>query len=329
MFEVITLLIAAAVSVSIIVYTYRKEEKLMDNLSEMIHAAINGTFAERHFDESRMSALENTLAEYLRASELHKQKASDEKDRIKTLIADISHQTKTPIANLLLYSELLQEMELPEEAQKNVSEIHSQTERLNFLIASLIKLSRLENGIVTLHPMPGDIRALSEEVMRRYNGKAEQKGLKLRVEAASTEVADRMALFDAKWTEEALGNIVDNAIKYTTSGTVTLRTTLFEMFVCIEVQDTGCGIPEKEVSKIFSRFYRGAGHAAEEGVGIGLYLARQIISEENGYIRVSSAPGQGSIFSIFLPAVPEADSVSYSERAADPSRENPPMSEKQ
>ena len=112
---------------------------------------------------------------------------------------------------------------------------------------------------------------------------------------------DAFAVFDFKWTAEALANIVDNAIKYTEHGTITISAVSYEMFARIDISDTGSGIPENEQAKIFSRFYRSNAVQEQEGVGIGLYLARQIISGESGYIKVASVPGKGSTFSIFLP----------------------------
>ena len=109
-----------------------------------------------------------------------------------------------------------------------------------------------------------------------------------------------MAYFDEKWTTEALLNIVDNAVKYTEKGSVTLCMKEYEMFVCIEVADTGIGIPEEEQAKIFSRFYRSNDVRDKEGGGIGLYLARQIISGEGGYMKVSSKPGEGTVFGVYL-----------------------------
>ena len=123
-------------------------------------------------------------------------------------------------------------------------------------------------------------------------------------EASSRNVAqdtDAFAVFDFKWTEEALANIVDNAIKYTEHGTITISAVSYEMFARIDISDTGSGIPETEQAKIFARFYRSNSVQKQEGVGIGLYLARQIISGEGGYIKVASVPGKGSTFSIFLP----------------------------
>ena len=96
-------------------------------------------------------------------------------------------------------------------------------------------------------------------------------------------------------------NIVDNAIKYTEHGTIRISAVSYEMFARIDISDTGSGIPETEQAKIFARFYRSKSVREQEGVGIGLYLSRQIISGEGGYIKVASVPGKGSAFSIFLP----------------------------
>lgn len=269
--------------------TVRKIEKMLDD-------AMNGSFTETDFDESELSALETKFANYLFASTVSAQNIEAEKERIKTLIADISHQTKTPIANLLLYSELLMEENLPEDASTSAEAIYKQSEKLRFLIDSLVKLSRLENGILTLSPKTAPLLPMLESLVTQYAPKADERGLTLHLE--DTDIAAR---FDGKWTAEALANIVDNAIKYTNQGGVTLSVKSYELFVRIDVTDSGIGIPEGNQAQIFSRFYRSEEVREQEGVGIGLYLARQIISEEGGYIKVTSRVGQGSIFSVFLP----------------------------
>ena len=185
----------------------------MEEIERMLDAAMTGSFSETNFDESRLSALETKFAHYLSAAEASSRNVAQEKDKIKTLIADISHQTKTPIANLLLYSELLKEETLPASAKANVEALY----------------------------------------------------------------------------------------KYTEHGTITISAVSYEMFARIDISDTGSGIPESEQAKIFARFYRSNSVQKQEGVGIGLYLARQIISGEGGYIKVASVPGKGSTFSIFLP----------------------------
>ena len=280
----------------IVVLNRRAVRKTMDKIEKMLDAAINGSFSETTFDESKLSALETRFAHYLSAAETAARNVAQEKDSIQSLIADISHQTKTPIANLLLYSELLQEENLPASATANVDALHNQAEKLHFLIDSLVKLSRLENGIISLAPQRAALQPLLEGLIAQYTAKATEKGLSLQLLDT-----DGFASFDAKWTAEALSNIVDNAIKYTTRGTITISAVSYEIFARIDISDSGPGIPESEQAKIFTRFYRAKTVHEQEGVGIGLYLSRQIISGEGGYIKVTSAPGKGSTFSVFLP----------------------------
>lgn len=280
----------------VIYINYRRTKKTMDRLEAMLELAMEDEFSEKTFDESRLSALETKFAHYFSASAISARNVKVEKDKIKTLISDISHQTKTPISNILLYSELLAEENLTETASANVEALHQQTEKLRFLIQSLVKLSRLENGILALKPRQGEIQPVPEEVFEQYEEKAKSKGLKLRLKESAA-----CASFDAKWTAEALGNLVDNAIKYTDCGEVVLSAVSYELFVRIDVKDTGIGILEQEQAKIFSRFYRSEQAGNREGVGIGLFLAREIISGEGGYMKVSSVKGEGSVFSVFLP----------------------------
>ena len=274
----------------------RKTRRALEKLNEMLTDAMRGDFTEDSFDETLLSALESKLAHYLAASTVSAWNVSTEKEKLKTLIGDISHQTKTPIANLLLYSELLMEETMPASAKANVEALYKQSEKLRFLIDSLVKLSRLENGIISLSPQQAALQPLLESVVEQYTAKASEKGLSLQMQDT-----DAFAVFDFKWTVEALANIVDNAIKYTEHGTITISAVSYEMFARIDISDTGSGIPENEQAKIFARFYRSNSVQKQEGVGIGLYLARQIISGEGGYIKVASVPGKGSTFSIFLP----------------------------
>lgn len=274
----------------------RRSRAAMKSIEKMLDAAMNNTFTETTFNESELSALETRFAHYLSASETSYRNISEEKEKIKSLIADISHQTKTPIANLLLYSELLLEEELPESAKVNAGSIHHQSEKLRFLIDSLVKLSRMENGIISLSVQHTALQPVLAHIVDQYRAKADAKGLFL-----GMEDTDVIASFDPKWTAEALANIVDNAIKYTNTGSVTVSASCYEMFARIDITDTGIGIPEEEQAKIFTRFYRSETVREEDGVGIGLYLARRIVSDEGGYIKVSSVPGKGSTFSVFLP----------------------------
>ena len=279
-----------------VVFFYAKISAILDHIDEMIDQAIEGTLTENEFSEKKASRIEAKLYRFLRAGKMDRQQAVKERDSIKSLISDISHQTKTPVANILLYTQLLDERGvLGEEEKKLLSRISSQTEKLDFLIQALVKLSRLENGIITVIPKRNSVEELVGE---SDFGAAITKGISFSVEHAP----ELTALFDRKWTAEALGNLVDNAVKYTPSGgRIRVSAKAYEMFVCIEVADDGMGIEEEETAKIFQRFYRSQQAADEKGVGIGLYLTREIIREQGGYVKVASRPGAGSVFSVFLP----------------------------
>lgn len=280
-----------------LVLLYRRHLKTLEKIDKMLESALRGDFKEGDFTEEKLSKIEAKMYRYLKAGKTSLKQTEAEKNAIKTLISDISHQSKTPISNIMLYTELLKEDEsLQGENKELINQVAKQAEKLNFLIASLIKISRLENGIVTVNPAKNSINELLASLNKQKE--AEQKGITLTV-ALKEELT---AYFDFKWTLEALVNIVDNALKYTPcGGAVTISAKEYEMFACIEIKDNGIGISEEETAKIFTRFYRSPQVAQEEGVGIGLYLAREIIAKQAGYIKLKSQVGEGSVFSIFLP----------------------------
>ena len=272
----------------------RRTRRILENLSRMLDIAMLGDFTEDSFDESMLSALESKLAHYLAASTVSARNVQAEKDKLKALIGDISHQTKTPIANILLYTQLLSEQP-GNTACLDVLE--GQTKKLQSLIDALVKTSRLESGVIALYPMPGKLLPMLESAVSQLAPKAAAKKIQISLEATAAD-----AVFDPKWTEEAIYNLLDNAVKYTPAGgAVRVTVKAYQMFSAIHVSDTGPGIPEEEQPRVFQRFYRGAEHAEEEGVGIGLYLVRQIAEGQGGYVKVSSQPGAGSTFSLHLP----------------------------
>lgn len=287
-------LLAALVIVAV---DRQKTVRTIKHLDAMLEAAIDGRFTAETFNESRLSALENRLARYLTASALSARKVQEQKDQISTLISDISHQTKTPVANLQLYAQLLAEQSLTPQGTECVQAISAQADKLQTLIEALVKTSRLENGILAVHPETSELAPVVDRAAAQYAPRASEKGITLTVTPIEGD-----AVFDPKWTEEALCNILDNGVKYTPpGGVVTVAVKNYELFSAIQVRDTGPGISETEQAKIFGRFYRGAGNYREEGVGIGLYLTRKIAEKQGGYVKVESMPGKGSTFSLFLP----------------------------
>ena len=272
-------------------------KRTLKRLDRMLDTAIRGAFSQEDFDESMLSAVETKLGRYLAASTVSARNLQEEKDKIKRLLADISHQTKTPVSNILLYTQLLAEQELPKESRGCVSALEGQAEKLQALIEALVKTSRLETGVIALRPVPGQLRPLLQSAVSQLGPKAEAKGVSVVLEPGGAD-----AVFDPKWTEEAVFNLLDNGVKYTPAGgRVTISTERYPLFSRINGRDTGPGIPEEEQPKVFQRFYRGVDHQREEGVGIGLYLVRQIAEGQGGYVKVFSPKGGGAMFSLYLP----------------------------
>ena len=225
-----------------LIYFRRKQKRVIDSLQEMVAAAANGNLKLTNYEESQLSSLENDLYNYLSSTLVTAESLTEQKQVIQTLISDISHQCVTPIANILLYAQLLAE-------------------------------------------------------------KDQQESPEIKLISQTIEESGESALYDQKWTSEALSNILDNAIKYSPAGSnirMTVEST--PMFTKIRVQDEGNGISENEQNRIFQRFYRSEDVADQPGIGVGLYRARQIIEAQSGYIKLTSVMGQGSSFSIYLPA---------------------------
>lgn len=275
----------------------RREKRLYDTLNAMLDQAISGNFTETCYNESRLSALEMKMVRFLNSSSLSSHKLEHERNQIKALVSDISHQTKTPLSNISLYTELLMEMQLPKESLFPLQSLSEQVRKLSFLVNALVKISRLESQSITVLPKPNRTDLLLEEVYRQALPSAQSKGVSLTLYTEPQE-----AVFDHKWTQEAIYNIVDNGIKYTPSGgSVTIRTTAYQLFCRIDIEDTGIGIAEPEQAEIFTRFYRSQDTSTQEGIGVGLFLARKILNSEGGYLKVSSKKGEGSCFSVYLP----------------------------
>lgn len=268
-------------------------------VDQMLDDALAGCFEESDYDESELSRLEVKWKRYLSSSKLSADRLEEERRNIQELVTDISHQTRTTLSNILLYGQLLQERELDEESRSILEQILHYSGKLDFLIQSLVKTSRLEAGTFQLKPGKHDLGELAGKLKETKEEQAKARNITL---VLQNEALQPLAVFDSKWTQEAVGNILDNAIKYSPADTsVRIRVFSYEMFACIEIKDCGAGIAEEEIPHIFARFYRGKNVQDEDGVGVGLFLARQIIEGQGGYIRVVSKLGKGSRFQVFLP----------------------------
>lgn len=274
----------------------RSRRGIVERLDAMLEDAINDTFEESNYDESRISRLEVKWKRFLTSSVASKHRLYEEQERIKRLISDISHQTKTPLANILLYSQILQEKEADSELVPIVKNIREQSEKLDFLIRNLVKASRLESDVLALRPKRQKVSPVIESAIDTLRESASQKGIKILFEGFEGE-----ACFDRKWTQEALENLIDNGIKYSPeNGEIQIRVKDYEMFTAVCVRDFGIGICEEEQARIFERFYRSREAAEEKGLGLGLYLAREIAVKQGGYMKVKSKHGEGSDFYFYM-----------------------------
>ena len=229
----------------------------------------------------------------------NRRKVDEERRELQTLVSDISHQVKTPVANLKMVTDTLLAKPVTEQERRDFLQgIRSQTDKLEFLVQSMGKASRLETGAITLEKKDVPLLDTLAQAMSGIVYGAEQKGISVEVQCPE----DLRVSHDSKWTAEALFNLLDNAVKYTPAGgKISVSVERWEMYVKLDVTDTGKGIPESRQAAIFRRFYREEEVHDQPGVGIGLYLAREIVTRQGGYIKVASEVGRGSTFSVFLP----------------------------
>lgn len=277
----------------------RYNDDLLEQITLLIESLVEQQerqiFSEA--EDTLTARLQHQLLKLRNILTAQNQMLAQEKEQIKTLISDISHQIKTPIAAANTFAELLSDGELSaEERTEYITTLQMSLGKLTFLTNSLIKMSRLESGIISLKPEKNSLNEIVLQAVKTVYAKAKEKGILITFECDQTFEA----VLDFNWTAEAISNVIDNAVKYTPQGGfVCLQITEYPSFLRLDISDSGVGIPEEEQAKIFGRFYRGKQSVGTDGVGIGLYLTREIINKQNGYMKVSSDEN-GSTFSMFL-----------------------------
>ena len=268
----------------------RAMDQMISGSGEPVRAADSETLFARI--SYRLSRLYGIMQE-------NRRKVDEERQELQMLVSDVSHQVKTPVSNLKMVTDTLLSKSVTEEERREFLQgIRNQTDKLEFLFQALVKTSRLETGAIRLEKKDG---LLIDTLAIACSGivyAAEKKNISVTVDCPE----DLRLFHDSKWTAEALFNLLDNAVKYTPAGgAIRISTEQWEMYVKLNVSDTGKGIPESNQAAIFRRFYREEEVHEQQGVGIGLYLAREIVTRQGGYIKVFSEPGKGSEFSIMLP----------------------------
>ncbi len=283
-----------------VAFLRRKLVLFSDRLCETIDNMLDGASIppQAYEEENLFYKINHRLVRLYEVMRENRESVAKDRADLQELISDISHQVKTPIANLQMVNATLLEQPVTEEKRQEFLQASSgQLEKLDFLMQAMIKTSRLETGVI----------ALDRKVQPIYNTVAAALGgILLNVEKKNIHVnvecpPDILLAHDKKWTSEALFNILDNAVKYTPEGgTIQVSVQSWELYVKIDITDSGKGIAESRQGMIFKRFYREKEVHDVDGIGIGLYLAREIITMQGGYIKVTSTVGSGSTFSVFL-----------------------------
>ena len=257
----------------------------------------------RYGDEEQWLKVWESVKELGQYFEDLKERLEQEENGTKSLITDISHQLKTPLASLWMSHELVAENRVTGEEQREFLEQESQElTKLEQLLNELVNLSRLETHMIQIHSLHESLKKTLTEAVSQIYMKARGKDISIQVEMDDDIVVNH----DSKWTVEALTNILENAVKYSPEHTtITVRTQELASNVLIEVEDEGMGIPAEELHKIYQRFYRGrkAKEQVKDGAGVGLYLARKIIEEQGGTIAAKRKAEKGMIFKVTLPLI--------------------------
>lgn len=268
--------------------------KILDNM-------IDGDEEPKPTDNSEtlFARINHRITRLYQIMQENRRKVEEERQELQTLVSDISHQVKTPVSNLKMVTDTLLTRPVTETERIDfIKGVRSQTDKLDFLFQALVKTSRLETGVIRLEKKQGRIYDTVAQAMSGIVYAAEKKQIGVSVDCSE----NLTVAHDSKWTAEALFNLLDNAVKYTpVGGKITVTVEEWEMYVEIKVIDTGKGISESNQAAIFRRFYREEEVHEQPGVGIGLYLAREIVTQQGGYIKVVSEIGKGSAFSIMLP----------------------------
>lgn len=264
----------------------RQQSDFANDICETVDALMDGREPENYhpYEDSQTSKVQSKLLQYYDRMREGQRQSEQDKQMIQELVSDIFHQIKTPIANIRMFTNILQQHQLSDEKRDEfLSTMSTQINKLDFLMQSLIKMSCLETGTFTLHMESGSLYNTIAQAVNSIWVKAEQKNIQIDVECDS-----RMSLkHDAKWTAEALSNILDNAVKYMLEGgNIHVSVRPWQFYTRIDISDTGIGIAAEHYNDVFKRFYRAQEAASMEGVGLSLYLVRSIITRQKGYISV-------------------------------------------
>ncbi|RGC79188.1 sensor histidine kinase [Faecalimonas umbilicata] len=292
----VILAVFLCLSIGYNVYQRRKTYRLIDRLLDRVLS--RKMIVDSDLEEGEYSALVCKIKQIQEVLGNHASSAEQEKEQVKSLVSNMSHQLKTPLANISLYAEILSKEEITPERKEMFSEkMQRQVDKLRWIVESLSKMVKLEQNI---DGFEGKAIGIKQTILDAVDTIYEKLGKK-EISFTLEPFEDRLLYHNRKWTAEVFVNLLENAVKYTDrGGTISICVKSYDLYTEIQIVDNGRGIRKEEMTDIFKRFYRSPEVENMEGSGIGLYLSNLILEKEKGYMTVDSEYGKGSCFSVFL-----------------------------
>lgn len=275
--------------------TTKKRYEAIGDLNTYLEKVLAGSEVPDILDqeEGELSLLRTNIYKATSALKYQKELLAKDKTALSDAIADISHQLKTPLTSMMVMNDLLKTEEQKDRRIEFLRTQSNQLDRMNWLIQTLLKLSKIDAGTIEMKPEVIRADVLMEEVIKPFEIQMDLKNIRY-----SCDAADELLKCDRNWTVEAIQNIVKNCIEHLEDGGMLhVFTNDTNIYSDIVIEDNGCGIAEEDLPHIFERFYKGK-NAGKDSVGIGLALAKTIVNSQHGDILAESVPGEGTRFSV-------------------------------
>lgn len=291
----ILLLLSGAALLVVFVLNLRKRYRYITDLNDYLVRVLSGTEAPEigSQEEGELSILRTNIYKAATMLKTQNEQLRDDKTQLAAALEDISHQLKTPLTSMMVMNDLL--MDETDEAKREelLRTQSAQLDRMNWLIQTLLKISKLDAGTIVLKRKEVPFSKLVEEAVRPFLVSMDVRNIECR-----QDISDDTVICDFNWTVEALQNIIKNCIEHMDDGgTLSIEADDTHLYGRITIRDNGCGIPAEDLPHIFERFYKGK-NAGKDSVGIGLALSKRILEGEHGEITVKSTEGIGTSFFI-------------------------------
>ena len=290
-------LLSELILLAVFVYYTNKRYKQLEHLNDYLVRVLAGADAPEIDcqEEGELSILQTNIYKAATTLKTQNEQLADDKTQLALALADISHQLKTPLTSMMVMNDLLADEEDASKREDFLKTQSAQLDRMNWLIQTLLKISKLDAGAIVLKKEGVPASELVEEAIKPFLIQFDVRGMEYKA-----DISEQIINCDRNWTVEALQNIIKNCIEHMEDGgKLSVSAADTSIYSQITITDDGCGIAPDDLPHIFERFYKGK-NAGKDSVGIGLALSKRILEGEHGDILVESAEGAGTKFTIRL-----------------------------